>query len=649
MKITGAEAIIKILELENTTHIFGYPGATICPFYDALLDSKIKHILTRHEQGAAHSASGYARATGKVGVCVATSGPGATNLITGIATAYMDSIPVVALTGQVPTHLIGRDVFQEADITGATAPFCKHNYLVKDIEELPKILKEAFHIASTGRPGPVLVDIPIDIQLKELKFEVPTNPDIKGYKPSYKGHPLQIKKIIELLEKSQKPAICAGGGIISGNAGSLLRKLVDRCNIPVVTTLMGIGSVPTDHKLCFGMLGSHGSYMANYVINNADLLIIAGARVGDRAMASAGEAYKRAKIVHIDIDPAEIGKNIGVNIPVVGHISSILTDLLQVSARGNTDGWISELMMRRQEHENKLNISSNIGVPDKIYTSHKRGTPHKTDTPHKIDKLDEINKSCPVTPAYLLRVLSDTLKNLDNLDSPDILNSSSILDSSSMLNSPDMLGSLNTLNSSDIIDGSTNNIYKINTQGSDINTQRSNIVESHDIVESGDFIITTEVGQNQIWAANNLTIRNPRQFISSGGMGTMGYGLPAAIGAKIGCPNKKVINISGDGSFQMSLQELGTIKQESLGVKIIILNNSRLGMVKELQKANYSCRYSQVNLDSNPDFLKLAAAYGIKGERITKNDEVKEALKRMLSDDEPYLIECIINPDESTL
>ncbi|NSW91131.1 MAG: biosynthetic-type acetolactate synthase large subunit [Firmicutes bacterium] len=547
MKVTGAQAIIKALEIENVTHIFGYPGAAICPFYNALLDSNIKHILTRHEQGAAHAANGYARVTGKTGVCVATSGPGATNLITGIATAYMDSIPIVAITGQVPTNLIGRDVFQEADITGATAPFCKHNYLVKNVEDLPRILKEAFHIASSGRPGPVLIDVPIDVQNSELHFKYPEEIDIRGYKPTYKGHPLQIKRIAEAIEKAKFPVICAGGGIISGKARDELMELVIKCNIPVVTTLMGIGSIPTDHEMCLGMLGSHGSYFANYAIHNADLIIIMGARVGDRAMASANKIAEKASIIHIDIDPAEIGKNIDVEIPVVGDVKSILQDLLQVVKKGDTDEWLEKIRKVRQEH-----------------TAKRKGTD------------EDIDQDGAVKPKFLLKMLSK-------------------------------------------------------------------------MMEDDDAVITTEVGQNQIWAANNLTIRKPGKFITSGGMGTMGYGLPAAVGAKVGCPNTRVITISGDGSFQMSLQELGTIKQHKLGIKIVILNNSRLGMVRELQKMKYCSRYSHVSLEDNPDFVKLAYAYGINGERITKNFEVEDALKRMLSDDKAYLLDCVVDPEEPTL
>lgn len=542
MRITGAEAIVKALEIEKADIIFGYPGAAICPFYDALLDSNIRHILTRHEQGAAHAASGYARATGKTGVCVATSGPGATNLITGIATAYMDSIPIVAITGQVSSELIGRDVFQEADITGATAPFCKHSYLIKNVTDLPRVFKEAFHIASTGRPGPVVIDIPIDIQNKEFTFEYPESLSIKGYKPTYKGHPMQIKKIAEALEKAKAPVICAGGGIINGDAPEELKELVDRCQIPVASTLMGIGAIPCQHPLNLGMLGSHGVYPANYAMNNADLVMVLGARVGDRAMAAAGKIAKKAQIVHIDIDPAEIGKNVGASIPVVGDVKAILKELLEVARKGNVDRWVEEITKVKQNHALK----------------------------QVIEPLQDILK-----PQYVVSCLYEMIGEED--------------------------------------------------------------------------IVATEVGQNQIWAANYSKVARPRTFITSGGMGTMGYGLPAALGAKAGKPKSKVVVISGDGSFQMSMQELGTLKQSRLGVKIIVFNNSSLGMVRELQKNKYGGRYSQVFLNDNPDFVKLVGAYGFKGERITKNSEVRHSLERMLADDEPYLLECVIDPEESTL
>ena len=542
MKITGAQAIVKALEHEGVEDIFGYPGAAICPFYDALIDSQIRHILTRHEQGAAHAASGYARASGKVGVCVVTSGPGATNIITGIATAYMDSIPVVAITGQVSSDLIGRDVFQEADITGAAAPFVKHSYLVKSAKDLPRIIKEAFYIASTGRPGPVLIDIPVDIQNCEIEFEYQNNVDIRGYKPNLKGHSLQIKKVADAIIKAKKPVICAGGGMLRSGATEEFLELIEKCNIPVTPTLMGIGVLPSDHELNLGMLGSHGVYVANYAINNADLLIILGARVGDRAMSKPNQVAKKAKIVHIDIDPAEIGKNIEVSIPVVGDLKKILKELNDVVNKSEENEWVEELKRKKKEHSVKIN-------PD--VTS------------------DYVN------PKYLLSILTE------------------------MVNS--------------------------------------------------DTIVTTEVGQNQIWVANNFGVKRPGSFITSGGMGTMGYGLPAAIGAKVACPDSKVICIGGDGSFQMSMQELGTMKQNKIGVKVLIFNNYRLGMVRELQKIRHCSRYTQVFLDENPDFLDIFKAYGFEGQRITNNKDIRKALKKMLEDDKPYLLECIVDPEEPTL
>jgi acetolactate synthase-1/2/3 large subunit len=541
MKLTGAQAIIKALEIENVSVIFGYPGATICPFYDALTESEIKHILTRHEQGAANAASGYARVTGKVGVCVATSGPGSTNLITGIATAYMDSIPVVAITGQVTSELIGRDVFQEADITGATAPFCKHSYLVKNAKDLPRIIKEAFYIASTGRPGPVVIDIPVDMQTAEIEFEYPESVDIRGYKPGFKVQNLQVKKIAEAVLKAKRPVICAGGGIISAGASEELISFANKCRIPVTTTLMCIGAVPSEHELNLGMLGSHGVYAANYAIHNADLIIIMGARVGDRAMSDPDQIAKKTKIIHIDIDPAEIGKNIEVSIPVTGDIKQVLKELNEIVLKGNTDEWLDDISKKREKNLKKLNT----------------------------DEGDFVN------PKYVLSVLS-----------------------------------------------------KISDDGT---------------------IITTEVGQNQIWAANYFSVKKPRTFITSGGMGTMGYGLPASVGAKLGRPDVKVVCIGGDGSFQMSMQELGTIKQNKLAIKVLLFNNSRLGMVRELQKVKFCGRYSQVFLEDNPDFTKIFEAYGFKGERINRNSQVEDAIKRMLLDDSTCLLECIVDPEESTL
>lgn len=542
MKMTGAQAIMKALELEKVDTIFGYPGAAISPFYDALLEGTIRHILTRHEQGAAHAANGYARVTGRVGVCVATSGPGATNLITGIANAHMDSIPIVAITGQVASDMIGTDAFQEADITGSTAPFCKHNYLVKKAEDLPRIIKEAFHIAATGRPGPVVIDVPVDVQNSTFDFKYPENVDIKGYKPTYKGHPMQIKKAVSALESAKASVICAGGGVISANASVELQELAERCNIPVTTTLMGIGSIPSEHPLHFGMVGTHGSHTANYALHHADLVLILGARVGDRAIGAASVLAKKAKIIHIDIDPAEIGKNIDAAIPVVGDVKLILRDMLALVKPGGSAEWAETVTNQMQLRAKKL---------------------------YQEGDSDFVN------PKYLLSILSEYLPE--------------------------------------------------------------------------EAVIATEVGQNQIWAANNYNIRRPKTFITSGGLGTMGYGLPSAIGAKLGKPDVPVVVISGDGSFQMSMQELGTMKHYGTGVKIILFNNCRLGMVRELQLNKHGGRYSQVCLDDNPDFVMLAAAYGFKGEKIKSNSQIRAALERLAAQDGPYLLECAVDPMEATL
>ena len=550
MKVTGAEAIIKTLEKEGVDVIFGYPGAAISPFYDALLDSGIRHILTRNEQGAAHAANGYARVTGKAGVCVATSGPGATNLITGIANAYMDSIPIVAITGQVRSDMIGTDAFQEADITGATAPFSKHNYLVKKAEELPRIIKEAFYIATTGRPGPVVIDIPVDVQNHSFEYDYPEIIDIKGYKPTYRGHPGQIKKAAAALEQAKRPVICAGGGVIAADAAVEMLELAERRNIPVVTTLMGIGAIPSDHRLHCGMVGTHGSRTANNILNNADLVMVLGARVGDRAIGAANALAKKAVIIHIDIDPAEIGKNIDVAIPVVGDVKMVLEDLLEYVASGGSSEWADE------------------AAAMKLKAAAAGGTGSEEARDGKEDKGF-------INPKYLLSVLADYLPE--------------------------------------------------------------------------NAVIATEVGQNQIWAANNYRVRCPKTFITSGGLGTMGYGLPAAIGARIGRPDVPVTVISGDGSFQMSVQELGTMKQYGIDVKIILFNNCRLGMVRELQLTRHGGRYSQVCLDSNPDFVALAAAYGFSGERISSDSQIRAALERLASSEGPYLLECMVDPMEPTL
>ena len=537
--ISGAKIMIECLEAEGVKTIFGYPGAAICPFYDALIDSSVRHILVRQEQNAGHAANGYARISGRPGVCVVTSGPGATNLVTAIASAYMDSIPIVAITGQVQSELIGRDVFQEADITGACEPFTKHSYLVKRTEDLPRIFKEAFYIASTGRPGPVLIDVPVDIQTKEIKsYKYPETVDIIGYKPSLKGNGLQIKRACEAIVSSKRPVICAGGGVFSSKAEHVLMEFARKADIPVVNTLMGIGVLPSEERLCLGMLGTHGVKMANEAIQHADLLLLCGARVGDRSMASPNQVAKRTKIIHIDVDPAEIGKNMQANIPIVGDLKSVLEQMLERIDNLEHSEWIEKC----REHKQQLCKAETEGEY--------------------------------IDPKRFMRLLSEKVD--DNA------------------------------------------------------------------------VLVADVGQNQIWSANCFNVKNGR-FLTSGGMGTMGYSVPASVGAWTAAPDRQVIAVCGDGSFQMQMMELGTIKQHSIKSKIIVMNNTKLGMVRELQDKNYGGRHSGVDLYGSPDFNLLAQAYGIPHCRISDMSEVAGAIDKMLSTDGPFLMECIVNPAESSL
>ncbi len=530
MKMTGAEVVMKALEKEGVEYIFGYPGGAILPVYDALIASKVKHVLVRHEQGAAHAASGYSRVTGKVGVCVSTSGPGATNLITGIATAYMDSIPMVAITGQVATNVIGHDVFQEVDITGATEPFTKNNYLVKYVEDLPRVLKEAFHIASTGRPGPVLIDIPKDVQMAMVDFEYPEKANLLGYKPTYKGHPRQIKKSVEAMMASERPMIVVGGGGVMGGASEEIVQLAERIDAPVATTMMGISSFPSSHPLSLGMLGGdHGVYPAKKAIEEADLLIVMGARMADRSTGKTEEFAKRAKVIHIDVDPAEIGKNIMIDIPIVGDMKQALRDILQKDFRKNNPSWRDSIAEWKQ-------ITKGVG-----------------------DNLQSLN------PMEIIKSLSEQT--------------------------------------------------------------------------SDDTIIATDVGQHQLWVGRYYGFEKPRTFLTSGGLGTMGYGLPAAVGAKIGKPEQEVVLVTGDGSFQMNLTEMATSVQEGLKLKIIVLNNSCLGMVRELQQHYCDERYNQVAMQGNPDFCKLAEAYGFQSKRVTDAKDIHGAIKELLETDHSSLLE----------
>lgn len=537
MRMTGAAAMVKCLENEGVSVVFGYPGATICPFYDSLSHSSVRHVLVRQEQNAGHGASGYARISGKVGVCAVTSGPGATNLITALATAYMDSIPMVAITGQVQSDLLGRDVFQEADITGAAEPFVKHSYLIKDATQIPRVFKEAFYIASTGRPGPVLIDVPIDIQNTEIEFSYPSGVSIRGYKPNTKGHIVQMKRVVDAIIHSERPVICAGGGVIAAGAKRELREYAEKCGIPVVSTMMGIGVMASGHPLYLGMLGTHGTWAANRAIDASDLLIIIGARVGDRAVATPGVLEKRTRVIHIDIDPAEIGKNMGTAIPLVGDAKHILHHLYDMTPGTDFSQWLVQVRQWREE------VSFDLE-----------------------DREGYIN------PRQLIRQLSAAL--------PD------------------------------------------------------------------DAVVVSDVGQNQIWTANNINVRPGGRFLTTGGMGTMGYSLPAAVGAQFADPGRAVVAVCGDGAFQMLMMELATICQENLSVKVILMKNGSLGMIRELQKNLYHGNYMAVGLEGGPDYIKIAGAYGIKAASIREQSQAEEAIQEMLRHPGPYLLQCLVRPDE---
>ncbi|NLM50244.1 MAG: biosynthetic-type acetolactate synthase large subunit [Clostridiaceae bacterium] len=536
MIVNGAESLIMSLAGNGVTHIFGYPGAANLPIYDSMLNHNIKHILPRCEQSAAHAANGYARASKKVGVCLATSGPGATNLITGIATAYGDSIPIVAITGQVNRNLVGTDAFQEVDIIGATTPFCKQNYMVQNAQDIPRIVAEAFYIAKSGRPGPVLIDIPLDVQKEKVTYKPCHKVDIRGYKPTVNPSILQIKKLVSALKKSKRPVFVAGGGVISSDAREEFVKLCENLSIPAVTTLMGIGAIPKSHPLCFGMIGQHGERNANRLINSADMVVLFGCRVGDRAMSPSAISVKGALFSHIDIDPAEIGKNISVDIPIVGDVKNAISELL-------------ERCEKNKEHEAFAKSQMKEKAEFDLHTS-------------------------KVNPKYLISCINEHIKDGAN--------------------------------------------------------------------------IVTDVGQNQIWTANTIDIGTNSQFFTSGGLGTMGYGIPCAIGAKI-ANGKKTIVICGDGGFQMSGLELATIVSENLDIKIILFNNGYLGMVTEIQNNHYNRRLNGVKLNGSPDFNIFAQAYGIKSKRIEHNGEVKEAIAECLSHEGPYLLEVMVDPFFSTL
>lgn len=537
--VSGAELFIQGLQNENVDVVFGYPGGAVLPIYDALYKAEMKHVLTRHEQGAIHAAQGYARVTGKPGVVLATSGPGATNLVTGIADAMIDSIPLVIFTGQVATSVIGTDAFQEADIVGITMPITKHNYQVQRAEDLPRIMKEAFHIANTGRKGPVLIDIPKDVAVKTAEIKENSYIHLPGYQPTLKPNILQVKRLNEALQLSKKPVVLTGAGVLAAKAEKELLSFAEYHQIPVAQTLLGLGSFPADHPLCLGMAGMHGTYAANMALYDCDLLIGVGARFDDRLTGNLDHFAKKAIVAHIDIDPAEIGKNIQTEIPIVGCAKETLSALNQTAGeKGDTNDWVIHLSTFKSEFP----------------------LTYKTDE-------NELK------PQKLLQILHEVTK--------------------------------------------------------------------------GAAIVSTDVGQHQMWAAQYYTFSAPNRWITSGGLGTMGFGFPAAIGAKIGNPDLPVIAVVGDGGFQMTLQELGVLQDWELPVIVVIVNNRSLGMVRQWQEIFYEKRYSHSLLDIQPDFVKLASAYGIDGKRAVTEEEVREALTAALSSKKPYVLDCVVTADEN--
>ena len=550
MKMNGARILFECLKLEGVETIFGYPGGTVINLYDELFSFKdIHHILPRHEQAGVHAADGYARATGKVGVAIATSGPGATNTVTGIATAYMDSIPLVIITGQVPTGLIGNDAFQEVDIIGITRPCTKHNFLVKDVKELATIVKKAFYIARSGRPGPVLVDLPKDVQIATTEFKYPDTVDIRGYKPTIEGHPRQVEKAVGMMLSAKKPVIYVGGGVILGNASAELTELARTMNIPVTTTLMGLGTFPEDNPLSLGLLGMHGSYYANMGVSHSDLLVAVGARFDDRVTGKIATFAPHAKIIHIDVDPTSIKKNVRVDLPIVGDVREVLTRMLKVL----------------EEHR---------------------------------DKLDELRAN--LTP-WLQEIADWKAKQpMSFKPSTSVIKPQMVIQQLRKLSDPDA-------------------------------------------------IIATDVGQHQMWTAQYFGFTQPRTLLSSGGLGTMGYGLPAAMGAQAAFPTRQVIAICGDGGFQMNLQELATLVQNRLPVKICILNNNFLGMVRQWQELFFEKRYSQTCLELPIDFIKLAEAFGAKGFKATKPGEVEAVIKKGFETPGPVIMEFKIAREEKVL
>ncbi|MBO5365804.1 MAG: biosynthetic-type acetolactate synthase large subunit [Peptococcaceae bacterium] len=535
MQLNGAQILIKALQEQGVDTIFGYPGGAVLEIYDALKESDIRHVLVRNEQGGAHAASGYARATGKVGVCLATSGPGATNLVTGIATAYMDSVPIVAFTGQVPRSMIGTDAFQEIDITGITSPITKHNYLVQNVEDLARIIAEAFYIARTGRPGPVLIDIPRDVSQALTEYVPVTEVDIRSYKPTVSGHMGMIKRAVNVIKDSKKLVICVGGGVVAGNAATEVMQLAQMKNATVVATMMGLSGYPAEEERFLGMLGTYGNEGANLAVQDCDCFLALGMRFDDRVISVPGKFAPNAEIIHVDVDPAEIGKNVDIDIPIVGDLKTVLGELIQ-----------------------QLEKQTDLTVCEALY--------------------------------------------------PQIA-----LPMSAGLNVPWTM----------------------------------QLVES--LVDKKKTIVTTDVGQHQVWTANSYRFDTPRKFISSGGLGTMGYGIPAAVGAQIACPDNLVIAVTGDGSFQMCMHELGTILEQELPIKILVFNNTVLGMVRQLQYHYSGQRYSGVHFSKTVDFMALAKAYGAAGYQITSKEEAPEILKEALGNGIFTIVEIAIDPDDLCL
>ncbi|MBI4352380.1 MAG: biosynthetic-type acetolactate synthase large subunit [Candidatus Omnitrophica bacterium] len=538
-KMTGAQAVVEAFVKERVEHVFGLPGGACLPLFDRLYDAPFKVVLVRHEQGAVHMAEGYARSTGRPGVVVVTSGPGATNTVTGLADAYMDSIPLVVITGQVKTHLIGNDAFQEADTTGITRPITKYNYLVRDVRELPRILKEAFYIATHGRPGPVLIDFPSDVSLAEVDFHYPETANIRGFKPTMQGHPGQIKKAAKLIAESKRPVVYTGGGVIIANAAPELKEFAEKINAPCTNTLMGLGGVPGSHPLFLGMLGMHGTVYANKAVHECDCLIAVGARFDDRVTGDIKKFAPKAKVIHIDVDPSAISKNVKVDVPIVGDVKEVLRELNKIVKAADTGDWLEQIAHWRKESPLRY-------------------------------KDDPVS----VRPQYAIGKLSE--------------------------------------------------------------------------IFGPDAVVTTDVGQHQMWAAQYYVLNGPNQFLTSGGLGTMGYGFPAAVGAQLAHPDKPVVCITGDGSFQMNIQEMSTAVVWKLPVKIAIINNNYLGMVRQWQEIFYKHRYSSSYMEGNPDFVKLAEAYGAVGIRVTEKKDVEKAIEWSKTiTDRPCVLDFVVTEEEN--